>query len=46
MYFKIVTKSAIIERYGAKMKEKLVWSIMDNAWVTLEYWNWINGKCK
>lgn len=20
-----------------------VWSIMDNAWVTLEYWNYING---
>ena len=23
---------------------RLVWSIMDNAWVTLEYWNWVNGK--
>jgi hypothetical protein len=21
-----------------------VWSIMDNAWVTLEYWNWVNGR--
>lgn len=23
-----------------------VWSIMDNAWVTLDYWNWINGRSK
>jgi hypothetical protein len=23
-----------------------VWSIFDNAWVTLEYWNWVNGKTK
>jgi hypothetical protein len=23
-----------------------VWSIMDNGWVTLEYWNWVNGKTK
>jgi hypothetical protein len=21
-----------------------VWSIMDNAWVTLEYWEYINGR--
>jgi hypothetical protein len=21
-----------------------VWSIMDNAWVTLEYWKHINGR--
>lgn len=21
-----------------------VWSIFDNAWVTLEYWNYINNK--
>jgi hypothetical protein len=21
-----------------------VWSIMDNAWVTLEYWKWVNGR--
>lgn len=23
---------------------KHVWSIMDNAWVTLEYWEYINGR--
>jgi hypothetical protein len=21
-----------------------VWSIMDNAWVTLDYWEYINGR--
>ena len=21
-----------------------VWSILDNAWVTLEYWEWVNGR--
>jgi hypothetical protein len=21
-----------------------VWSIFDNQWVTLEYWNWVNGR--
>lgn len=21
-----------------------VWSIMDNAWVTLDYWRWVNGQ--
>lgn len=21
-----------------------VWSIADNAWVTLDYWNYINGR--
>lgn len=21
-----------------------VWSIMDNAWVTLDYWRWLNGR--
>lgn len=21
-----------------------VWSIMDNAWVTLAYWEWVNGR--
>lgn len=21
-----------------------VWSITDNAWVTLDYWNYINGR--
>lgn len=21
-----------------------VWSIFDNAWVTLEYWKWVNGR--
>lgn len=20
-----------------------VWPIMDNAWVTVEYWNWLRG---
>lgn len=23
---------------------KHVWSIADNAWVTLDYWNYINGR--
>lgn len=21
-----------------------VWSIFDNAWVTLDYWRWVNGR--
>jgi len=21
-----------------------VWSIHDNAWVTLTYWKWVNGR--
>lgn len=21
-----------------------VWSIFDNAWVTLAYWRWVNGR--
>lgn len=21
-----------------------VWDIFENAWVTLEYWNWVNGR--
>ena len=21
-----------------------VWSIMDNAWVPLDYWRWVNGR--
>lgn len=21
-----------------------VWSIMDNAWVSLAYWRWVNGR--
>lgn len=21
-----------------------VWSIFDNAWVTLSYWKWVNGR--
>lgn len=21
-----------------------VWSIMDNAWVTVAYWEWVNGR--
>jgi hypothetical protein len=21
-----------------------VWSIHDNAWVTLAYWKWVNGR--
>lgn len=21
-----------------------VWSIFDNCWVTLAYWNWVNGR--
>lgn len=21
-----------------------VWSIMDNDWVTLDYWEWVNGR--
>lgn len=21
-----------------------VWSIFDNAWVTLDYWEWVNGR--
>lgn len=24
--------------------ERLVWSIMDNAWVTESYWRWVNGR--
>jgi hypothetical protein len=24
--------------------EHLVWSIMDNSYVTLDYWNWLNGR--
>lgn len=23
-----------------------VWSIFDNAWVTLDYWLWVNGRKK
>lgn len=23
---------------------KHVWSIFDNAWVTADYWRWVNGK--
>lgn len=22
---------------------RYVWSILDNAWVTLDYWRWVNG---
>lgn len=21
-----------------------VWSIFDNCWVTLDYWEWVNGR--
>lgn len=21
-----------------------VWDILENAWVSLEYWNWVNGR--
>lgn len=21
-----------------------VWDIFENQWVTLEYWNWVNGR--
>lgn len=21
-----------------------VWSIFDNAWVTIAYWQWVNGR--
>lgn len=21
-----------------------VWSILDNTWVTLDYWRWVNGR--
>jgi len=21
-----------------------VWSVFDNAWVTLTYWQWVNGR--
>jgi hypothetical protein len=21
-----------------------VWDIFENAWVTLEYWKWVNGR--
>lgn len=21
-----------------------VWSIFDDAWVTLDHWNWVNGR--
>ncbi len=21
-----------------------VWDIFENAWVTLEYWNWVNSR--
>lgn len=30
------------ERYIDGVKH--VWSIFDNAWVTLDYWRWVNGK--
>lgn len=22
----------------------MVWSIFDNAWVTRQYWEWVNGR--
>jgi hypothetical protein len=21
-----------------------VWSVLDNAWVTVEHWEWVNGR--
>lgn len=24
--------------------ERLVWDIFENAWVTLSYWKWVNGR--
>ena len=24
--------------------EELVWSIHDNDWVTISYWEWVNGR--
>lgn len=24
--------------------ERLVWDIFENAWVTISYWNWVNGR--
>ncbi len=29
---------------AAQPEEPLVWSIFDNAWVTLSYWKWVNGR--
>lgn len=22
----------------------MVWDILENAWVTLDYWRWVNGR--
>lgn len=31
-------------KYDETKKQVMVWSIMDNAWVTLAYWRMINGR--
>lgn len=24
--------------------ERMVWDIFENCWVTISYWNWVNGR--
>lgn len=39
-----MTVASNARKFDPATGEELVWSIHDNAWVTVSYWEWVNGR--